>query len=212
MATRVFIVDDHPLVREWLANLLRSEPGLSVAGEADDSPSAISAMTSDPPDVAVIDLKLHRGSGLDLIKGLRDRLPALPVIVLSMHEEITDVERAFRAGAMGYVTKREGTRLIIEAIRTVCSGKIFASQEVLTGLALRVAGRMQPQAGMDNLSDRELEVFRRLGEGQSTREISELFGVSQKTVQTYCARIKEKLGLQDWNELSRFAHLHHHRS
>jgi DNA-binding NarL/FixJ family response regulator len=211
MATRVYLVDDHPLVREWLVNLLRIEPDLSVVGEAGEAATAMTAMLADPPHVAVVDLSLHRGSGLDLIKTLREQLPNVGVIVLSMHEELTDIERAFRAGALGYVTKRESTRLIVEAIRSVRAGKVFANPTTLAQLAARFVGRTPSPETIEGLSDRELDVFRRLGSGQSTREIAETLGVSLKTVQTYCARIKEKLGLQDWQELSRYAYLRNAR-
>lgn len=215
--TRVFIVDDHPLVREWLGNLLRLEPDIQVVGAAGDPASALDAMGPTPPDIAVVDLSLQRGSGLDLIKDLRTRLPAVKVIVLSMHEEMTDLERAFRAGASGYVMKRESTGQIVEAIRQVRAGKIFANPAVLGELTARLVGRPGGRGAdaIELLSDRELEVFRRLGEGKSTRDIAEALGVSLKTVQTYCARIKEKLGLDDGQELARVAfhwHENHTRS
>lgn len=215
--TRVFIVDDHPLVREWLGNLLRLEPDIQVVGAAGDPASALDAMGPTPPDIAVVDLSLQRGSGLDLIKDLRTRLPAVKVIVLSMHEEMTDLERAFRAGASGYVMKRESTGQIVEAIRQVRAGKIFANPAILGELTARLVGRPGGRGAdaIELLSDRELEVFRRLGEGKSTRDIAEALGVSLKTVQTYCARIKEKLGLDDGQELARVAfhwHENHTRS
>jgi DNA-binding NarL/FixJ family response regulator len=214
-SSRVFIVDDHPLVREWLGNLLRMEPDLSVIGEADNGAAAMAAMVAHPPDVAIIDLTLNRGSGLDLIKELRARLPSIEIVVLSMHEEVTDLERAFRAGASGYVMKRESTGQIVEAIRQVRAGRVFANPAMLAQLTARFMGRgvRADAAPSDVLSDRELEVFRRIGAGQSTRDISEHLGVSLKTVQTYCARIKQKLGLDDGQELSRLAYRwHEHRT
>jgi DNA-binding NarL/FixJ family response regulator len=211
MPTRAFIVDDHPLVREWLVNLLNIESDIRIVGEAADAASALTAMLADPPHVAVVDLSLHRGSGLELIKDLREQLPSVAVIVLSMHEELTDMERAFRAGALGYVTKRESTRLIVDAIRAAREGRVFANPDALAQLATRFVGRTPSPEAVEVLSDRELDVFRRLGNGQSTREISDSLGVSLKTIQTYCARIKEKLGLQDWQELSRYAYLRNAR-
>jgi DNA-binding NarL/FixJ family response regulator len=206
-STRIFIVDDHPLVREWLANLLRREIDLCVIGAAADPVTALAAMKIDPPDIAVVDISLQRGSGLDLIKDLRTQLPSVAVVVLSMYEEIMDLERAFRAGASGYVMKRESTGQIVEAIRQVKAGKLFANPAVLEKLTARLVGRapVTSESPGDQLSDRELEVFRHLGEGRSTREIAEGLGVSLKTVQTYCARIKEKLGLDDAQELARLA-------
>jgi DNA-binding NarL/FixJ family response regulator len=200
---RVFLVDDHPLVRDWLKTLLQTEKDFEVIGEADEQAAALSSMVADPPDIAVVDLSLRRGSGLELIKSLRGKVPDVQVIVLSMHEEISDVERALRAGARGYVMKGASSGQIVPAIRWVHSGKIYATPEVFSRLAERMTQR-DPSDGnpAELLSDRELEVFRRLGEGQSTRRIGEELYVSQKTVQTYCARIKEKIGLDDSAELA----------
>jgi DNA-binding NarL/FixJ family response regulator len=200
---RVFLVDDHPLVRDWLKTLLQTEKDIEIIGEADEQAAALSAMVVDPPDVAVVDLSLRRGSGLELIKALRAKVPDVQAVVLSMHEEISDVERALRAGARGYVMKGASSGQIVPAIRWVHSGKIYATQEVFARLAERMTQRDPSDANpADLLSDRELEVFRRLGEGQTTRRIGEELYVSQKTVQTYCARIKEKIGLDDSAELA----------
>jgi DNA-binding NarL/FixJ family response regulator len=213
MPIRVYIVDDHPLVREWLGNLLRLETDIQVAGSAADPASALRDMLPHPPDIAVVDLSLQRGSGLDLIKDLHAQLPSAKVVVLSMHEEMTDLERAFRAGASGYVMKRESTGQIVEAIRQVAAGRMFANPSVLADLAARMVGRPANRGvdAIDTLSDRELEVFRRLGEGRSTRDIADALNVSLKTIQTYCARIKEKLGLDDGQELARVAFHWHER-
>ncbi len=204
---RIFIVDDHPLVREWLGNLLRLQPDLEVCGEADEAAAAAAGIERVRPDIAVVDLSLKRGYGLDLIKDLRTRCPATQVIVFSMHEEVTDVVRALRAGARGYVMKRESSGQIVAAIRQVRAGQIYAHADVLMQLAERMVGRpdADPNTSPETLSDRELEVFKRLGEGQTTRRIADDLGVSLKTVQTYCARIKEKLGLGDGAELVREA-------
>lgn len=202
---RIFLVDDHPLVREWLEQLLRSEPGFEVVGQAEDAASALAAMRASAPDIAIVDLTLRSGTGLDLIKDLRAQLPAVQVIVLSMHEELAQVERALRAGAAGYVMKRESTTRIVEAIRTVRHGSVYANPEVLSRLAERMVGRRNAPGSVDALSDRELEVFRRMGEGHATKRIATDLGVSMKTVQEYQARIKEKLGLADATELMRAA-------
>lgn len=204
---RIFLVDDHPLVREWLGQLLSSEPGFEVIGQAEDAAPGLAAMTANVPDIAIVDLSLRNGSGLDLIKELREKLPAVQVIVLSMHEELAHVERALRAGAAGYVMKRESTTRIVEAIRAVRAGRVYANPEVLARLAERMVGRRQGGAAgtVDTLSDRELEVFRRMGEGHATKRIASDLGVSMKTVQEYQARIKEKLGLADATELMRAA-------
>lgn len=203
---RIFLVDDHPLVREWLGNLLRLQPDWEVCGESGDNAHALAAMMADPPDIAIVDLSLQRGSGLDLIKDLRLHLPNTKALVLSMHEEIGDVERALRSGARGYVMKRESTHQIVAAIRQVHAGQIYAEPAVLAALAERVIGRPAEQtATPEALSDRELDVFRRVGEGHSTRRIADELGISLKTVQTYYARIREKLALADSAELVRAA-------
>jgi DNA-binding NarL/FixJ family response regulator len=208
---RVFIVDDHPLVREGLGNLLRLEPDMEVIGDAEDPATALEAIAAAPPDVAVVDLSFKRGSGLQLIGELRSRVPSVMVVVLSMHEEVTDLERALRAGAVGFVMKRESTRHIVEAIRNVREGTIYANPAMLAQLTARFIGRPNdgPATPTDVLSNRELEVFRRLGAGDGTREIADRLGVSLKTIQTYCARIKEKLALADGQELTRAAYKWH---
>jgi DNA-binding NarL/FixJ family response regulator len=205
--TRIFLVDDHPLVREWLATLLRQQLDFEVCGQAEDARQAFAHMEADPPDVAIVDLSLKTSSGLDLIKELSDRLPETQVIVLSMHEEIFYAERAMRAGARGYVTKRESTHRIVEAIHEVQAGRLYANAELLAKLAERIVGRNQtnPAGSVETLSDRELEVFRRLGEGQANRLIAEKLHLSIKTIQAYCARIKDKLGLANASELAREA-------
>lgn len=202
---RIFLVDDHPLVREWLEQLLRGEPGFEVIGQAEDAAGALAAMRPSPPDIAIVDLTLRSGTGLDLIKDLRAQMPTVQVIVLSMHEELAQVERALRAGAAGYVMKRESTTRIVEAIRSVRGGNVYANPEVLARLAERMVGRRQTTGSVDALSDRELEVFRRMGEGHATKRIATDLGVSMKTVQEYQARIKDKLGLADAAELMRAA-------
>ncbi len=206
---RVYLVDDHPLVREWLGNLLRLEPDIDVVGEADDVPTALADIERLLPDVLVVDLSLKRGSGLDLIKAVEANIYPKPLrcLVLSMHEEIGDVERAFKAGALGYVMKRESTSQVVNAIRQVHAGKLYAAPEVLSRLKVRrvETQRKTPQTLSELLSGREIEVFRRLGAGHSTKRIADDLSVSQKTIQTYCARIKEKLALNNGSELMREA-------
>lgn len=200
---RVFIVDDHPLVREWLSKVL-DQAGVCVSGDAENAREGLSAMRLQPPDVAIVDLSLQGSSGLDLIKDLAEQLPAVRVVVLSMHEEMFYIERAFRAGAKGYVTKREATGQITEAVCEVAAGRVYASRPILGRLAERMVGGAGP-ASVDSLSDRELEVFSRLGSGHSTRRIADDLNVSIKTVQAYCSRIKEKLGHGDGLALMRAA-------
>lgn len=204
---RIFVVDDHPMVQEWLATFLRTQPDLEVCGHASELREALTAIQSAQPDIAIVDLFLKGGSGLDLIKDLKIHCPKIDVIVLSMHEEISYAERALRAGARGYVTKRESTAKIVEAIREVRAGRIYASAEMMAGLTARIVGQSERRANdpLESLSDREIEVFRRLGSGQGTREIATELGISLPTVQTYCSRIKEKLGVTTGNELMREA-------
>jgi len=205
--TRIFVVDDHPLVREWLTALLREQPDLEICGQADHARGALAPILAARPDVAIIDLFLKGGTGLELIKDLREHAPQTDVIVLSMHEEASYAERALRAGARGYVTKRESTTQIVEAIRQVRKGRVFANPELLAALAGRMVGQAAARTAdpVEDLSDRELEVFRRLGQGRGTREIASDLGLSLPTVQTYCQRIKEKLRLESANELVREA-------
>lgn len=204
---QIFLVDDHPLVREWLTNLINTQPDLAVCGEAETGPEALQAILTLKPNIAIIDISLKDSSGIELIKDLKLSLPALAILVLSMHEESHYAKRALRAGAAGYIIKRETTRKIITAIRQVLSGEIYLSSEIATALATQyVAGKNRPVSSpIDQLSDRELEVFELLGQGRGTRQIAEVLRVSVKTVQAYCARIKEKLNLASATELLREA-------
>lgn len=205
--TRILIVDDHTLVREWLANLLNQEKDLEVCGTANGAPEAMLGLATFRPDIVIVDLSLKGRSGLDLIKDLRAVAPEIKIVVLSMHEEIYYAERALRAGARAYVTKRESSNRIVEAIRAVRAGQVYANADMLAQLAERIVGKnsAKPVSAGEALSDRELEVFRRLGGGESTRRIANDMMLSIKTVQVYCARIKEKLGLASGSELMREA-------
>lgn len=205
---RVFLVDDHALVREGLAKLIDQEADLCVSDEAEDAASAFERISIGRPDVVVVDISLRGDSGLELVKKLQELDQPPPVLILSMHDEASYAERALRAGALGYVMKRESTSRIIAALREVLNGKVYLSQSI----AASVAGQFMraPVAPADaspvaRLSDRELEIFQRIGEGQENREIAEILGVSLKTVQTHCAHIKEKLGLANGTVLIREA-------
>jgi DNA-binding NarL/FixJ family response regulator len=204
---RVFLVDDHPLVREWLAGLIRPQPDLELCGTADDAASALASLAQIRADVVVVDLSLEGNSGLDLIRDLRAFQPQAKVLVLSMHEEAHYAERALRAGARGYIMKRESTDRIIDAIRQVLQGKVYASEALMARIAERfVAGSAAAVAGeVDALSDRELEVFRLLGHGYQTREVAARMKAGMKSVQVYCGRIKAKLNLSNASELRREA-------
>jgi len=205
---RVFLVDDHPLVREWLTNLINQQAELAVCGEAESRPDALQQIAALKPEVAVIDIALKGSSGLELIKDLAQLQPETAVLVLSMNDESHYAERALRAGAKGYMMKRDTTRNVIIALRNILEGKLYISESIATAIAARYAGaRREPNSlsVQDQLSDRELEVFQMLGLGRGTRQIAESIGISLKTVQAYCARIKEKLGLSSATELLREA-------
>lgn len=202
---RVFLVDDHPLVREWLTTLINQQNDLVVCGEAEDAPRALQAIENLQPDVAVVDITLTSGSGLELVKDVKRVAPRVAMVVLSMHDESLYAERVLRAGARGYVMKRETTKKIITAIREVLEGRLYLSDEFRTSLAEKLLDGRKAKSHVEQLSDRELEVFRLLGQGIETRRIAESLGLSIKTVQVYCARIKEKLNLANATELLREA-------
>lgn len=209
---RIFLVDDHPLVREWLTNLINQQADLVVCGEAADVPAATRGIVEQNPDVAIVDLSLKGGSGLELIKSVKSRCPHVAVIVLSMHDEKHYAERALRAGARGYVMKRDSTKRIVTAIRLVLQGKPCVSEDVAVELAQKFIGdHGLDDSPIERLSDRELEVFEFLGQGIETRQIAETLHVSIKTVQAYCARIKQKLCLTTATELLREAIRWHER-
>ena len=202
---RVFLVDDHPLVREWLTNLIHQQKDLTVCGEAEEAPAALRAIERLQPDAAVVDVTLANGSGIELVKDLKRVAPKVAVVVLSMHDETLYAERALRAGARGYVMKRETTRKVIAALREVLEGRLYVSEEFRASLTEKFIEGKTGGSSVDQLSDRELEVFRQLGQGHETRRIAESLGISIKTVQVYCARIKEKLSLANATELLREA-------
>lgn len=209
----IFLVDDHPLVREWLTNLIQQQEDLAVCGEADNASEARERILALKPEVAIVDIGLKESSGIELIKDLKRCSPGVAVLVLSMHEEGHYVERALRAGARGYLMKRDTTRTVVSAIRQVLNGKLYMSEEMAAVMAAQfVEGKtLATQSLAEQLSDRELEVFELLGQGRGTRQIGETLKVSVKTVQAYCARIKEKLNLRSATELIREAVRWHER-
>lgn len=204
---RIFVVDDHPLVREGLAKLINQEPGLCVCGEAADARGAYDGIAQSAPDAVIVDLSLRGDSGLDLIKRLQDLDAPPAVLVLSMHDEASYAQRALRAGALGYVMKRETSGRVIEGLRAVLGGKLYVSAAIAADAAEkflrnRAAASSSP---LDILTDREIEVFRMIGNGWENRRIAEDLHLSLKTVQTHCAHIKEKLGLANATVLMREA-------
>jgi DNA-binding NarL/FixJ family response regulator len=207
-AARVLIVDDHPAVREALALRIAAQPDLEVCGEAADANEALRLVADTDPDVGVIDIALKTGNGIDLIRRLKARGDKFRAIVWSMYSEDLYAERALRAGAMGYINKEQATGQIIEAIRQVLDGKVYLSPAMTEKLLKRVVGQASPDAGhspIDALSDRELDVFRLIGQGRKTQEIADQLHLSVKTVETYRDRIRQKLGLSDGAELARSA-------
>jgi DNA-binding NarL/FixJ family response regulator len=207
MKARVFVVDDHPIVRGGLAQLINQEADLHVCGEAADAATAFDGIEASKPDVAVVDLSLHGPDGLDLVKNLRARHVQVPVVILSMHDESLYAERALRAGARAYLMKQEAAEQVLVALRRVLAGDIYVSER----MASRLLGQMtsgRASAGdspVRCLSDRELDVFRRIGRGHSTRQIADDLHRSVKTVESYRTHIKEKLGLSSSVELVRRA-------
>jgi len=204
---RIFIVDDHPLVREGLSNLINQQDDLVVCGEAEDAAQALAGVGVAKPDLALIDISLKTASGLELVKDLNVHFPSVAQIVLSMHDELLYAERALRAGARGYVMKRETSKDVLTAIRRVMQGDVYVSERVMTAMARRLGTPRKAAASspVEQLSDRELEIFRLLGQGRTTSQIAEDLHLSLKTVQAYCARAKEKFGVTSLGELLRAA-------
>ena len=204
---RVFIVDDHPLVREGLANLINQQSDLVVCGQAEDSAQALAGIGASRAELALIDISLKTASGLELVKDLKVHHPNVALIVLSMHDETLYAERAIRAGAKGYVMKRETTKEVLTAIRRVLQGDVYVSERVVNLMARRIGSPRKAAASspVEQLSDRELEIFRLLGQGRTTSQIAADLHLSLKTVQAYCARAKEKFGVDSLTELLRAA-------
>ena len=204
---KVLLVDDHPLVREGLVNLIAQQPDLEVCGDAGNEPQALALVGTARPDVAVVDITLENGSGLELIKSIKAGHPGVAVLVLSMHDESLYAERALHAGARGYIMKRETAKKVVTAIRQVLEGKLCVSETIAAAMAEKFVGG-RPSASESPfalLSDRELEVFQLLGQGRETRQIADDLRISLKTVQAYCDRIKGKLNLASATELRREA-------
>ena len=200
---RVFIVDDHPIVRQGLALLINREADLAVCGDAEDASSALQRIEELKPDLVVVDISLNGPDGLDLLKNVRVRYPNLPVLILSMLDESLYAERALRDGASGYIMKQEATERVLVAIRRILSGEIYVSDRMASRMLHQFAGGSQagPRSPVTDLTDRELEVFRLIGEGNGTRQIAEHLHLSVKTVESYQAHIKDKLSLKNGREL-----------
>jgi DNA-binding NarL/FixJ family response regulator len=203
----VFIVDDHPLLRQGLALLINRENDLAVCGEAQEAQTAMHAIAQYQPDILIVDISLNGPDGLDLLKNIRNSYPGLPVLILSMHDEATYAERALRARANGYIMKQEATEKVLVAVRRILNGEVYLSDRIANKLLRQYIGGASTalQSRLNALSDRELEVFRSIGEGRSTRQIADELHLSVKTVETYQAHLKEKLALRSGRELIQHA-------
>lgn len=205
---RVMLVDDHPLLRRGLAQLINQEDDLIICGEAEDVVGALKMVEQIQPDVAVVDIALPDGNGIDLIKDLKIRVPKLRVLVLSMHDESFYAERVLRAGARGYITKGEPSSKVIDGIRALLEDRLFVSEALSSQMLSKFVGGVKTgasQYAVDQLTDREFEVLDMIGRGTQTREIAELLHLSVKTIDAHRENIKRKLKLADASELLKYA-------
>lgn len=199
---RVVLVEDHRMFREWLGHMLAQANAFMLCGEADNNADAIEVIRRTKPDIAIVDLTLRGSSGLELIKDLKAQEINVPVLVLSMHDDELYAERVVRAGARGYISKHEATSALTQAIETILSGEIFLSSKITAQLLKRMSGGAPAKsAGLELLADRELEVYQLIGNGYNSRKIADQLHLGESTVETYRARIKEKLGLKTAAEL-----------
>lgn len=201
--TKVVIVEDHPLFRERLALLINKEPDLEVCGEADNIAQAMEIIRATQPQAAIVDITLKGSSGLELLKDLKSQSIDLPVLVLSMHDESLYAERAIRAGAKGYITKDEASDKVMSAIRKVMAGEVYLSESMTSRILKNLTDGKSFFEGsaLNRLTDRELEVFQLIGKGKTAREIAETLHLGLTTIDTYRARIKEKLNIKNATEL-----------
>jgi DNA-binding NarL/FixJ family response regulator len=205
--SRILVVDDHPIVRQGLALLINQEADLLVCGEAEEAMGAMHVLASSKPDILIVDISLNGPDGIDLLKNIRSVYPTMPVLILSMHDESIYAERALRAGANGYIMKQEATEKVLVALRRILGGEIYVSDRIANKMLkhyITGSGTLRPSSIAD-LSDRELEVFRLIGDGHGTRQIAEELHLSVKTVESYQAHIKEKLSLRSARELMQHA-------
>jgi DNA-binding NarL/FixJ family response regulator len=204
---RVLLVDDHPIVRQGLALLIDREPDLSVCGEAEGAHTAFHAIETLRPDIVVLDISLSGPDGLDVLKEIRMKTASLPVLILSMHDESIYAERAMRAGANGYIMKQEATEKVLVAIRRILQGEVYLSDRLTNTMLQQFVRGTSPakSSPLVTLTDRELEVFRLIGEGHGTRQIADELHLSVKTIESYQAHIKEKLALRNARELVQHA-------
>jgi DNA-binding NarL/FixJ family response regulator len=205
-AKRVLIVDDHPMMREGLAQLIEHEEDLCAANQADNAAQALQMIGSALPDLVLLDISLPDKNGLEVIKDIHAFDPKLPILVVSMHDETLYAERVLRAGGRGYIMKQEGGKKLMQAIRHVLSGQIYVSEKMAAKILAIFSGhRPDTRSPVEQLTDREFEVFQLIGQGQGTRQIAEGLHLSVKTVEVHRGNIKRKLELQSGNEVIRYA-------
>jgi DNA-binding NarL/FixJ family response regulator len=205
---RVVLIDDHAIVRQGLAELINDQAELTFVGEADSPPQAMKVIAETRPDVVVIDITLKNGDGIELCHQVHNEWPQMAILVLSMHDETLYAERALRAGAMGYVMKQEPQETVMSAIRRVLRGETYLSEKMASKLLRNITGRRGGEAEaspLERLSDRELQVFRMIGQGRSVKDIADALFLSPKTVETHKEHIKQKLKLASSNDLLRYA-------
>jgi DNA-binding NarL/FixJ family response regulator len=204
---RVMVVDDHPIVRQGLSQLINQEPDLMVCGQAADARMALDAIDPSQPDIVIVDVSLGGPDGIELLKNIRAKDARLPVLVLSMHDESLYAERALRAGANGYIMKQEATERVLVAIRQILEGDVYVSERMAKKMVQQFISGPGLSRGpvIDDLTDRELQIFRLIGEGHATRQIAQELHLSVKTVESHYAHIKEKLYLKNARELVQHA-------
>lgn len=203
--TAIFVVDDHPLMRQGLAQLINSEPDLMVCGEAEDAPRALKGISITKPDLIIVDISLQGNNGIELTKSIKALYKELPIMILSMHDEYIYAQRVLRAGANAYLMKQEAPEKVIDAIRRTLKGDIYVSEKVGAQILHQIVnGRGASGSPIDQLSDRELEIIQLIGEGKATRDIASSLNVSVKTVESHRAHIKEKLNLKNATELVQY--------
>lgn len=207
MTTRIYIVDDHPLVRQGLSQIIASEADMEICGEAEDSPTAMKGVGEANPDAIIVDISLKGNNGLELIKNLKAIHESIPILVFSMHDETIYAQRALRAGAKAYVMKKEAPSKVVDAIRKIIKGEIYVSPSVADQVLHQIVngpGNISTSP-VDRLTDRELEVVQLIGRGLSSREIAESLHLSVKTIESHRAHVKEKLSLRNATELVQFS-------
>ena len=207
MTTRIYIVDDHPLVRHGLCQIVANEADMEICGEAEDSPAAIRGVGEANPDAIIVDISLKGANGLELIKNLKAIHEDIPILVFSMHDETIYAQRALRAGAKAYVMKKESPSKVVDAIRKIIQGEIYVSPSVADQVLHQIVngpGNVSTSP-VDRLTDRELEVVQLIGRGLSSREVAESLHLSVKTIESHRAHVKEKLSLRNATELVQFS-------